>query len=180
MNLKDYMKYLNRLLNFNNYFKILFILVFLFSDFILADSYESDSLKANTDSLFITTKSPTYAMLQSAILPGLGQFYNESYWKIPVVWGFLGYYLSVWVSQNNKYNFYKKEYNKSISESNLEGDLKLKSFRNFYHNQRDEFTIYIFITYFLNIVDAYVDAHLFDFNVEPHFNQLNLSFRISL
>ncbi|GAB4129121.1 MAG: DUF5683 domain-containing protein [Ignavibacteriales bacterium] len=132
------------------------------------------------DSVFIMQKSPTVAMLKSAIIPGWGQYYNESYWKIPVVWGFLGYYLSVWITQNNKYNFYKSEYSKSISQLSPEGDYQIKRFRDFYHNQRDEFTIYIFITYFLNIVDAYVDSHLFDFNVNPDIQSIHVSLNIKL
>ncbi|MBI5727814.1 MAG: hypothetical protein HY965_08175, partial [Ignavibacteriales bacterium] len=35
-----------------------------------------------------------------------------------------------------------------------------------YHDQRDQFGTYIVLTYFLTLVDAYVDAHLFDFTVE--------------
>ena len=38
-------------------------------------------------------------------------------------------------------------------------------YRNFYRDQRDEFAFYMLLTYFLNLVDAYVDAHLFDFSV---------------
>ena len=44
-----------------------------------------------------------------------------------------------------------------------------KSNRDFYHNQRDLFTIYIGIVYVLNLVDAYVDAELFDFNVKEDY-----------
>lgn len=159
----------------NKYF-IIFSLFLLLSNKSL--SQEND-LKNQEDSVFIMQKSPTIAMLKSALIPGWGQFYNDAYWKIPVVWGFLGYYFSVWISQNDKYNFYKKEYYKSINSLNPEGDYQLKKFRDFYHNQRDEFTIYIFLTYFLNIIDAYVDAHLFDFNVNPDLSQLQMRVKIN-
>lgn len=172
------MKYLN--LHCINSLLFFFLLLIIFYDVEACDTFQMDSSTVKDDSVFVMTKSPTSAMIQSAIIPGLGQFYNESYWKIPVIWGFIGYYLSVWISQNDKYNFYKSEYSKSISTLNPDGDLRLKSYRNFYHNQRDEFTIYLFITYFLNIVDAYVDAHLFDFTAEPIQGKLNLSIRIKL
>jgi len=134
----------------------------------------------NTDSVFVMQKSPSIAMLKSALIPGWGQFYNESYWKIPVVWGFLGYYLSVWFSQNDKYNLYKDKFSQSISTLVPDGDYQLKKFRDFYHNQRDEFTIYIFITYFLNIVDAYVDSHLFDFSVTQDIDKIHFGVRVKL
>ena len=42
-------------------------------------------------------------------------------------------------------------------------------YRNFYRDQRDLFTIYMGITYLLQLVDAYVDAHLFDFTVQENY-----------
>ena len=39
--------------------------------------------------------------------------------------------------------------------------------RDFYKDQRDSFTWYFFILYVLNIVDAYVDASLYGFDVSP-------------
>jgi len=111
---------------------------------------------------FVMEKSPWGAVLRSAVLPGFGQFYNESYWKIPVVWGFIGYFGYVWIDNNDSYKQYRDLY--------VESDFKnpdYKRLRDFYKDQRDEFAIYIVLTYFLQLVDAYVDAHLFDFNVTP-------------
>ena len=46
---------------------------------------------SQTDTLKnLNLKSPTKAMLMSAVLPGLGQFYNKSYWKIPIIYGLAG------------------------------------------------------------------------------------------
>ena len=42
---------------------------------------------AQTDSTKILTKSPTTAVLYSLALPGLGQVYTESYWKVPLFTG---------------------------------------------------------------------------------------------
>lgn len=127
------------------------------------------------ESVFVMEKSPLRAVLRSAVLPGFGQFYNESYWKIPVVWGFLGYFGYVWINNNNLYAEYRDLY--------LETDFTnsdYKRLRDFYKDQRDEFAIYIVLTYFLQLVDAYVDAHLFDFNVTPdpftHTPQLGIKF----
>ena len=115
-----------------------------------------------SDTTFVMQKSPWGAVLRSAIIPGLGQFYNESYWKIPIIWGVGALFISGWVYNNNLY-----EYNKSLF---IETGINLyKNNRDFYRDQRDNFTIYLVILYILNLVDAYVDAHLFDFTVQEDF-----------
>jgi hypothetical protein len=43
----------------------------------------------------------------------------------------------------------------------------LKEYRDFYRNQRDTFGWYIAITYIITLLDAYVDASLFNFEVSP-------------
>lgn len=111
---------------------------------------------------FVMEKSPWGAVLRSAVLPGFGQFYNESYWKIPVVWGFIGYFGYVWIDNNDSYKKYRDLY----AESEFTNAI-YKKYRDDFKDQRDEFAIYIVLTYFLQLVDAYVDAHLFDFSVTP-------------
>jgi len=103
-------------------------------------------------------KSPWGAVVRSAIVPGWGQIYNESYWKAPIVWGVMGWFVYAWVDNNNNYIDYKNLYLQSGNSLDLE-------YRNFYRDQRDEFAIYFALTYFLTLVDAYVDAHLYDFSV---------------
>ena len=124
-----------------------------------------------TDSGFIMQKSPWGAVLRSAIIPGLGQFYNESYWKIPIIWGTGALFISGWVYNNNLYNDNKELYSST-------GQTIYQYRRDFYRNQRDNFTIYLVLLYVLNLVDAYVDAQLYDFNVEEDFitgsSRLNL------
>ena len=55
----------------------------------------------------------------------------------------------------------------SISEENPNGNDEYYRLREFYRDQRNDFAIYIVLTYLLNLVDAYVDAHMFDFDVSP-------------
>lgn len=107
-------------------------------------------------------KSPWGAVGRSAILPGWGQFYNDSYWKIPVIWGLGAWFVSGWIQNNDEY--------KTNRDLFIETETDLyKQRRDFYRDQRDNFTIYLVLLYLLNLVDAYVDAHLFDFNVDEDF-----------
>ena len=133
----------------------------------------TDSLNVSEDSVFVMQKSPTGAILRSAVIPGWGQIYNESYWKAPIVWGALGWFVYGWIESNNDYKFYRDKY----LVSGLDSDLNV---REFYKDQRDLFAVYIGLTYFLNIIDAYVDAHLFDFDVvmDKNISQKQLNFKI--
>jgi hypothetical protein len=110
-------------------------------------------------------KSPTVAVLLSAVLPGTGQFYNHSYWKIPIIAGLSAYFGYEYFGNNNKFKDYRDKYDASVTPQNPFGDQDLKSLREFYRNQRDDFVWYFIIVYVVNLVDAYVDAHLFDFDV---------------
>ncbi len=121
----------------------------------------ADTINNSTNN-FVMQKSPWGAVLRSAIIPGWGQIYNESYWKVPIVWGITGWLVYVWVDNNNLYKDNRTLFLQT-------GDDRYKRFRDFYRDQRDQFAIYIVLTYFLNLVDAYVDAHLFDFNVDENY-----------
>jgi hypothetical protein len=148
------------------------IKIFLFLLLVSTSAYsQTDTSKAaNTaqkDTLvYRMSKSPLQAVLRSAVLPGLGQIYNESYWKVPVVWGFLGYYGYEWIRQNNKYHDYSTQYREVLAGQRQGTAENYKRVRDFYRDQRDLFAIYMGITYALNLLDAYVDAQLFDFSVD--------------
>ena len=141
--------------------KILFLIIISFT---ITLGQNNNSISSKNDSVFVMQKSPMGALLRSAVLPGWGQFYNESYWKIPIVWGASGWFIYMWIDRNNLYKEYQDLYIQSITETSG-GNQQLKSLRNFYRDNRDQFAIYFTITYLLNLVDAYVDAHLFDFDV---------------
>jgi hypothetical protein len=110
-------------------------------------------------------KSPWKAVMLSAILPGLGQVYNESYWKlsiVAVVGGSLGYYFFY---NNSKYLDYRDLYANSQTPLNPAGDDRYKRLRESYRDLRDTYLLYFAMFYLVNLADAYVDAHLYDFNV---------------
>ncbi len=143
------------------------ILIFVFFLNLTAFS-QNDTIKSVK---ILKSKSPTKAMLLSALLPGLGQFYNESYWKIPVIYGLAGYFIYEFKQNDRNYRYYKDLFIQSVQFSG--GDYRYKRLRDFYRDQRDLFGIYLFVLYLANIVDAYVDAHLYNFDVGE-----NLSVRV--
>lgn len=163
MNWKDYLSFLKLLIK--NITKILFSVVLLnISLYAQQDSTASADSTTNSLENFEMHKSPWGAVVRSAVIPGWGQIYNESYWKAPVVWGVMGWFVYNWIKNNNHYHDYQSLYLQYPDEA------VYKSYRDQYRDFRDNFTIYMVLTYFLNLVDAYVDAHLFDFSIDENYN----------
>lgn len=155
----------------NTVFFLIILSSFLFSQ-VDTTSYESEN--NSIDTMFIMQKSPWGAVIRSAIIPGFGQVYNESYWKVPIVWGLAGWFIYNWADLNKLYKDNQKLY-QQINQSIY------KTRRDFYRDQRDKFAIYLGLLYFLNLVDAYVDAHLFDFYLDNNSsNEFQFNFRIHL
>ena len=138
----------------------------------------------STDTTRRPGKSTTAALLASLVLPGAGQIYNGSYWKVPVIWGVGYYFISVYNQQNKLYQQDSREYLASVTPANPQGDQNLMvNGRNFYHNQRDTFAWYLAIEYVVNLLDAYVDASLYNFEVSPNLQpttEMRASLRIPL
>jgi hypothetical protein len=125
-------------------------------------------IAGRTDTLvssFSPRKSTSLAMGLSALLPGAGQVYNGSYWKVPVIVGLGIYFVSYWLDNNRRYLDNRDQYAASITATAPSGDKHLLAVREFYKDERDTFMWYFLILYFANIADAYVDASLYDFNV---------------
>lgn len=139
------------------------VIIFVLATLLVAQQeVVKDTTVTSDEQTFQMQKSPWGAVGRSAVLPGWGQFYNEDYWHIPVIWGLLGWFGSQWILNNNNYKTYRDNF---IQTENFNDKRK----RDFYRDQRDQFTIYIAITYLLNLVDAFVGAHLFDFSVEEDY-----------
>ncbi len=129
------------------------------------DTLQTDSTKVLRSPSEL--KSPGTAILLSAILPGAGQVYTGRYWKVPIVLGFTGYFVYEVLKLNNSYKSAQGNYAESVSkgENNGQGNAQFQYERDFYRDERDRFGFYLLLTYLLNIVDAYVDASLFGFDV---------------
>lgn len=157
--------------------QLLYIFVFLFlgTQFSVAQNKELKIEIKETKKGDINPLSPAKAAFYSAILPGLGQAYNKRYWKIPIVYGAIGTGVYFIIDSNKKHNQYRDEYKKRLenggaydtSDPNF-GKLSTESVvrgQKFYQKNRDLSVLITAGLYILNIVDANVDAHLLQFNV---------------
>ena len=115
----------------------------------------------------VETKYPMGAVWRSAVIPGWGQFYNESYWKVPIVLGISGFLVYGMISEHQNFIEYSDLYDASITEDSPSGNLLLKRYREFYRDNRDTYGWWLLVTYLLQLADAYVDAALFSFDVSP-------------
>ena len=161
----------------------------------------NDSLRLSP-SVKVVTRSPKKASIYAALFPGLGQVYNHKYWKLPIVYGGYAGLIYVLGWNNNNYKDYFQGYriiaqyssaaslkteerkfldnlikNPSVS---LDNDAtfkyiatQLKSGKDYDRRNRDLTIIGIAALHVLSIIDASVDANLFDFDISD-----DLSMRI--
>ena len=139
----------------------------------------------------INSLSPAKAAFYSAVLPGLGQAYNKRYWKIPIVYGGLATGVYFYTTNNKEYNRYRDAYKSRLAGLttdefyfDLQGNQLttprvstdgLQRGQKFYKRNKEISLLVTLGIYALNIIDANVDAHLMQFNVDenlslvPHF-----------
>ena len=153
-------------------------------DSVLQKSKKQDIVvKGKVEKKPINPLDPSRAAFYSAILPGLGQAYNKRYWKVPIVIGALGVGIYAYNYNNDLYvrfrtafkrrragftddEFYDVNGSGIVPGSPDLSDSALQDGQERYQRDRD---LALFITlaiYALNIIDANVDAHLKQFNVD--------------
>ncbi len=115
-------------------------------------------------------KNPTRAMLCSALVPGGGQFYNQAYLKAGVVAGLQAYLIGLAVHHNNRISHFQ-----DLLDSSPE------ALQPAYRLQRDDYRDKLRSDYWwigtvllLSVGDAFVDAHLHNYETERR--QVNLKF----
>ncbi len=133
-----------------------------------------------------TYPNPTRAAFLSLALPGAGQFYNKKYWKIPIVYAALGGLTIFAIDQQGKYVELRDEYiarldtlDSTVPDPRLStaSDGTIKRLRNVYDKRRQQAYFGIVAGWALNAIDAFVDAHLFEFDVSE---DLSMQIRPSL
>ena len=159
-----------------------FIFLFLVGLSCFGQKDKAPAPKADTlylDSL--PTHSPKKATLLSLALPGLGQAYNKKYWKIPLVYAIIGTPLFFVLDEARLYNEFKDAYiSEQLGETHKYTDVyngtQLNALLEGHRQNRDLFTVLTVAAYAMNILDAAVDAHLYNFDVS---DDLSASFKPS-
>jgi hypothetical protein len=164
-----------------------------YKDSVKTNAPQPDSVKAPGIFSVLFKGKPGKAFIYSLILPGAGQVYNKSYWKVPIIYTGLGLLIY-------SINFNSKEYNRFDNAYHLRVDLEkanaervkagleplnptdefkdvltltgINSYRQFYDKNLQLSYIGIGLVYLLNGIEAFVDRHLQDFDVSK-----NLSFQ---
>lgn len=132
------------------------------------------------------------AVWMGAIIPGYGQIYNRSYWKLPIVYGaFAGCAYAITYT-NGQYQDYKRAYRDILTDKEISNDpsksyiailpegytldrvggaaqwtQSLKTKQNNFRRYRDISIAATVVVYALSLIDAYVDAQLFDYDISP-------------
>lgn len=130
---------------------------------------------------------PMRAVWLSALFPGLGQIYNRRYWKLPiVVGGYVGlFYATTWNSNmladyqrayldimdsDPTTNSYMDFFSSAYKEEDIDKDWLtsvLKQRKDYYRQYRDLCIICMIGLYAVCMIDAYVDAQLYHFDISP-------------
>ena len=152
------------------------------------------TVESAIDTTAFNPLSPAKAAFYSAILPGLGQAYNRKYWKIPVIYAALGTGIYFYIDNTNEYNRYRDAYKRRLAgfkDDEFYGVVTDDGLRNAQESLNNNREISLFVTigiYVLNIIDANVDAHLLQYNVDdnlslsPHYriNEFDLTSDLGL
>lgn len=164
---------------------IIFILLGLFlgltahAQDILRVEADPDTVFLKSDTVTLTSYAPEHsprkAILFAAVLPGLGQVYNKKYWKLPLVYGGLigfGYGINFYQTGYIKYKDELFDVLESTESAPLSAsgfnEQQLRTIVDRYRRERDFFMILMAGMYLLQMVDAHVDAHLREFDLNPN------------
>jgi len=117
---------------------------------------------------------PKKALLYSLVLPGAGQVYNRKYWKVPLVLGAYGGLIYAFDFNGSQYRKFKEVYEYRLTGQNEladeiinsgVSDAALKSARDSARKNLELTYMAAIVVHALNGIEAFVDAHLRNFDV---------------
>ena len=184
---------IRNVVNINHLKRVGFLCLTLFSVLFIPSANAQIDTTMQTERIVATVHrmpevkehSPKKALILSAVLPGAGQVYNKQAWKIPIIYaalGGVGYYT---YSNFTQMKYYKDEYLYRVNHNDVtqypdDPDMvatPTSNIYNMYQTYDKTFQLSVIIAvavYGLNLLDAYVYGHLFDFQISDDLT-LNLS-----
>jgi hypothetical protein len=171
--------------------KSIFIILMTFSASTFAQEPDSLRIVATPDSIvkmsdvpgkggfvknFFTKNypNPRKAALFAAVLPGSGQIYNRKWWKVPIVYAALGG-MTWWTADNvRQYRVLRDEYKARVDENPATApdpiyarldNQTIRDYRDLFRKYSEQSYIGLSFVYLLSITDAFVDAHMYRFDV---------------
>ncbi|MGB5822256.1 MAG: DUF5683 domain-containing protein [Saonia sp.] len=132
----------------------------------------------------INPLAPSKAAFYSAVFPGLGQIYNRRYWKVPIVYAAIGTGVYAYVFNNNEYNRFRDAFKRrragftddeffdltpddGVTPTTADfSDEALQDAQERFQRDRDLALLITIGLYALNIIDANVDQHLKQYNID--------------
>ena len=158
-----------KLFNYSTLLKVIFLTIIIVNNQL---SIAQNDLNLEIENNF------KKATLLSASCPGLGQIYNKKIWKVPIIYTAMGVTAYLMNKHNKNYKNYRTAYlNRIDSDINTTDDFdnysdnNLLTLKDYHQNSRDLSALLFLLLYVLNIVDASVDAHLTNYNIN---NNLSL------
>lgn len=123
-------------------------------------------------------RNPVRAVLYSSIFPGFGQWYNKKKIKSTIIFGIVTLGIGITYFFENQYQNLRSSYSILLNSNNCEVyshmfDLdkeRLIKVQNFYKDKRNYLIGITVIFYSINIIDAFIDAHLLNFEIEKNLN----------
>jgi hypothetical protein len=167
-----------------NHHKILVLLFFLligglFASKACTQNLDQANMRANllseylsSDSIKTAVKSPTRAMIRSLVFPGWGQWYNNKKFKALLIFGTEIGLLANSIYLNQKYLEWDQKFKES--EPGYEQDVIFAN-REFYINNRNSSNWWLVGAILFSMADAFVDAHLSNFDESSNLSFLNIS-----
>lgn len=156
---------------------LLLVMLFFNMSVQLAKAQSPPETKMWLPSDTVEYHSAKKATLYSALLPGLGQAYNKKYWKIPIIYAGFGTLIYFINFNGTEYRDFREAYNivATGDSANFENNkyvvkynanlTQLEEGRNYYRRNLELNYILTGLLYILNIIDASVDANLYNFDV---------------
>jgi hypothetical protein len=133
-----------------------------------ARSQQPDTVAADT---VIRNHNPRMAVLFSALVPGMGQVYNQKYWKVPIIYGAGGAFAYFVGFNQLKYKKFRDAVASGTQDEVVLIDGRyipsenLERGRDYYRRYRDISVLGLGAIYLLNIIDAMIDANFFYYDV---------------